>query len=141
MKKLQDIKPPSQAGMTKLGNSPLASWFAKPEEFDPEEFAEVVRESMLQVHGPDVVIDEHLIAMLADQMASYMVATAALKVEPLVEKAINGTRMVNPNYRLRDSCLTRILQLITMAGLAPNGRPKKAKESTEIDNLLAGPTY
>lgn len=141
MKKIQDIQPPSQVGLSRLGNSALASWFKDPDNFDPEEFAEVVRESMYQVNGPDAVIDEHLIAMMADQMQSYMVATSALRTEPLVERAVNGTRMVNPNYRLRDSCLTRLLQLITMAGLAPNGRPKKAKEPTEIDTLLAGPTY
>lgn len=134
-------KPVSAVGLHRLSNSPLASWFTDPESFSPENFAEDIRVSIAQIHGKDAVVDEHLVGMLTDQMVCYVQASAALKTEPLVEKAINGSRMINPNYKLRDSCLTRILQLITMSGLAPAGRPKKTEQLNAIENLLEGPKF
>jgi hypothetical protein len=141
MKKAKDMTGPSPLGLQRLGNSALADWFRDPDGFEPEAFAEQIRHSIYQIHGEGAVVDEHLVAMLTDQMSTYCIATGALKVEPLVEAAINGTRMINPNYRLRDSCLTRILQLITMAGLAPNGRPKKTETASAMNDLLAGPKF
>lgn len=132
---------PTELGLKRLSGSPLSNWFKDPEGFKPEDFAEDIRISIAQINGKDAVVDEHLIAMMTDQMTCYVQATAALRTEPLVEKAINGTRMINPNYKLRDSCLTRILQLITMAGLTPAGRAKKHEKIDSISNLLEGPKF
>lgn len=134
-------KKPSPVGLARLGNSAMADWFRDPTGFDPDIFAEDIRKSIAQVNGQEAKIDEHLVAMLTDQMSCYVQATMSLKTEPLIEHAVNGTRMINPNYRLRDSCLTRILQLITMAGLAPAGRPKKTEQANAIGNLLEGPKF
>jgi phage terminase small subunit len=119
----------------------MSTWFEDPENFNPAHFAEDIRNSIVQIHGKDAIIDEHMVCMMTDQMTCYVQATVALRTEPLVEKAINGTRMINPNYKLRDSALTRILQLITMAGLAPATRAKKSEKESSIGSLLEGPKF
>lgn len=140
-KNKKQFAPPTELGLKRLGNSPLSTWFTDPEGFKPEDFAEDIRISIAQIHGINAIVDEHMICMLTDQMTCYVQATASLRKEPLVEKAINGTRMINPNYKLRDSALTRILQLITMAGLTPAGRAKKHEKDTPIGSLLEGPKF
>jgi ribosome assembly protein YihI (activator of Der GTPase) len=79
--------------------------------------------------------------MLTDQMDTYVKAAKALLTEDLIEFANNGARMANPNQKVRDGALARIMQLMTMLGLVPNGRPKRANTPTDIDELLAGPQY
>jgi ribosome assembly protein YihI (activator of Der GTPase) len=79
--------------------------------------------------------------MLTDQMDTYVKAAKALLTEDLIEFANNGARMANPNQKVRDGALARIMQLMTMLGLVPNGRPKRANIPTDIDELLAGPQY
>ena len=92
-------------------------------------------------YGLDVQFDEHIITMLADQMDTYVKAAKNLLTEDLVEFAQNGARMANPNQKIRDAALAKIMQLLTMLGLVPNGRPKKSSAPTEIDELLEGPKY
>ena len=58
-----------------------------------------------------------------------------------IEYANNGARMANPNQKVRDTALARVMQLLTMLGLVPNGRPKKSNAPTDIDELLEGPKY
>lgn len=137
----KQFAPPTELGLKRLGSSRMSTWFEDPENFNPDHFAEDIRNSIIQVHGKDAIVDEHLVCMLTDQMTCYVQATASLRTEPLVEKAINGTRMINPNYKLRDSALTRILQLITMAGLTPAGRAKKHEKESSIGSLLEGPKF
>ena len=140
-KNKKQFAPPTELGLKRLNSSPLSTWFTDPESFNPDHFAEDIRISIAQIHGNNAIVDEHLICMLTDQMTCYVQATASLRTEPLVEKAINGTRMINPNYKLRDSALTRILQLITMAGLTPAGRAKKHEKDSSIGSLLEGPKF
>lgn len=119
----------------------IADWLKNPESWNKENFAVQIRKAMVDAYGLDVEIDEHLITMLSDQMDTYVKAAKALLVEDLIEFANNGARMANPNQKVRDSALARIMQLMTMLGLVPNGRPKKSNTPTDIDELLAGPKF
>ncbi len=111
-----------------------------PEEYwDKEIFAGEVAQAMINAYGQDVKFDEHLITMLSDQMDTYVKAAKALLAEDLIEFANNGARMANPNQKVRDSSLARVMQLLTMLGLVPSGRPKKSAAPNEIDELLEGP--
>ena len=96
---------------------------------------------MVDTYGLEVKFDTHLITMLADQMDTYVKSTKALLSEDLIEYANNGARMANPNQKVRDTSLARIMQLLTMLGLVPNGRPKRSNTPTEIDELLEGPKF
>ena len=96
---------------------------------------------MVDAYGLEVEVDEHIITMLSDQMDTYVKAANKLLVEDLVEVANNGARMANPNQKIRDGALSKIMQLLTMLGLVPNGRPKRSNTPTDIDELLAGPKY
>jgi P27 family predicted phage terminase small subunit len=119
----------------------IANWLKNPETWNKEKFALQIRKAMIDAYGLDVEIDEHLITMLADQMDTYVKAAHKLLTEDLVETANNGARMANPNQKIRDSALAKIMQLLTMLGLVPAGRPKRANTPTDIDELLAGPKY
>lgn len=125
----------------RLIESGLADWLEKPESWDRKKFAEQVSKAMHDAYGLEVKFDEHLISMLADQMETYVKATKALMTEDLIEYANNGARMPNPNQKVRDTALARVMQLLTMLGLVPNGRPKKSNAPTELEELLQGPKY
>lgn len=125
----------------RLEGAGIANWLKNPESWDKEAFAIQIRKAMLDAYGLDVEIDEHIITMLADQMDTYVKAAHKLLTEDLVEVANNGARMANPNQKIRDAALAKIMQLLTMLGLIPNGRPKKSNSPTDIDELLAGPKY
>ena len=125
----------------RLEGAGIANWLKNPDSWDKESFAIQIRKAMVDAYGLDVEIDEHLITMLSDQMDTYVKAAKALLVEDLIEFANNGARMANPNQKVRDGALARIMQLMTMLGLVPSGRPKRANTPTDIDELLAGPKY
>ena len=125
----------------RLEEAGIANWLKNPDSWNKENFAVQIRKAMIDAYGMDVEIDEHIITMLADQMDTYVKAAKALLVEDLIEFANNGARMANPNQKVRDGALARIMQLMTMLGLVPSGRPKRASTPTDIDELLAGPKY
>lgn len=125
----------------RLEGAGIANWLKNLESWDKENFAIQIRKAMVDAYGLDVEIDEHIITMLADQMDTYVKAANRLLVEDLVEVANNGARMANPNQKIRDAALSKIMQLLTMLGLVPNGRPKKSNAPTDIDELLAGPKF
>ena len=125
----------------RLEGAGIANWLKNPQSWDKETFAIQIRKAMVDAYGLEVEIDEHMITMLADQMDTYVKAAKALLNEDLIEFANNGARMANPNQKVRDGALARIMQLMTMLGLVPAGRPKRANTPTDIDELLAGPKY
>jgi phage terminase small subunit len=125
--------------MQKMREANLAHWLEDPTTWDKEKFASEVNKAMVDAYGVDVEFDTHLVSMLTDQMDTYVKAAAALNTEELIEYANNGARMANPNQKVRDSALARVMQLLTMLGLVPAGRPKRSNTPTEIDELLAGP--
>ena len=125
----------------RLEGAGMADWLKNPQSWDKETFAIQIRKAMVDAYGLEVEIDEHLVTMLSDQMDTYVKAAKALLTEDLIEFANNGARMANPNQKVRDGALARIMQLMTMLGLVPNGRPKRSSTPTDIDELLAGPKY
>ena len=119
--------------------SNLAYWLVDFKSWNSDRFAGEVKEAMKQAYGIEVKFDDNLVTILTDQMNTYVLATQALSVEPLIELANNGARMANPNQKIRDTSLSRIIQIMTTMGLLPSGRPKRSNAPTEIDDILAGP--
>jgi phage terminase small subunit len=131
----------NKVAFLRLRESGLATWLEQPDAWDKKIFAQEVNQIMIDTYGLEVKFDTHLITMLADQMDTYVKSTKALLTEDLIEYANNGARMANPNQKVRDTSLARIMQLLTMLGLVPNGRPKRSNTPTEIDELLEGPKF
>jgi phage terminase small subunit len=131
----------NKVAFLRLRESGLATWLEQPEAWDKKIFAQEVNQIMADTYGLEVKFDTHMITMLADQMDTYVKSTKALLSEDLIEYANNGARMANPNQKVRDTSLARIMQLLTMLGLVPNGRPKRSNTPTEIDELLEGPKF
>jgi P27 family predicted phage terminase small subunit len=134
-------KPSKVLAFERLRGAGLASWLEKPESWNKKAFAKQIRKAMADAYGIEVEFDEHLITMLADQMDTYVKAAHRLLEEELVEICHNGARMANPNQKIRDTALAKIMQLLTMLGLVPSGRPKRANTPTDIDELLGGVKY
>ena len=134
-------KPNMTLTKERLENANLAHWLEDPTTWDREKFAREVKDALVAAYGMDVDFDTHLVSMLTDQMDTYVKACSALMTEDMIEYANNGSRMANPNQKVRDTALSRIMQLLTMLGLVPSGRPKRSNAPTEIDELLAGPQY
>jgi phage terminase small subunit len=131
----------NKVAFLRLRESGLATWLEQPDAWDKKIFAQEVNQIMVDTYGLEVKFDTHIITMLADQMDTYVKSTKALLTEDLIEYANNGARMANPNQKVRDTSLARIMQLLTMLGLVPNGRPKRSNTPTEIDELLEGPKF
>lgn len=131
----------NKVAFLRLRESGLATWLEQPDAWDKKIFAQEVNQIMVDTYGIEVKFDTHMISMLADQMDTYVKSTKALLSEDLIEYANNGARMANPNQKVRDTSLARIMQLLTMLGLVPNGRPKRSNTPTEIDELLEGPKF
>lgn len=121
--------------------SNLAYWLHDFKSWNQERFAGEVIEAMKSAYGIEVKFDENLITILTDQMNTYVLASQALNSEPMIENANNGARMANPNQKIRDTSLARVIQIMTVMGLLPSGRPKRSSIPTEIDELLAGPKF
>lgn len=117
----------------------LAKWLVDLKLWDKDKFAGEVNEAMFNAYGIQVSFDGHVVSMLADQMDTYVKAANSLLEENLIEYANNGARMQNPNQKIRDAALSRIVQLLTLLGLVPNGRPKRSAAPNELDELLEGP--
>lgn len=124
--------------MERLEEAGLERWLDEPDQWDKKLFAQETRQAMKDAYGVDVKYDKKLVTLLADQFDLYVKATHAIATEGLVEMANNGARMSNPNHKIRDGALARIMQLLTLLGLVPNGRPKKSAAPTDIDDLLEG---
>jgi phage terminase small subunit len=134
---MRSIKPHVVDDRFKESN--LAYWLTDFSSWSKDRFAGEVREAMVSAYGLEVAFDENLVTILTDQMNTYVLATQTLAVEPLIELANNGARMANPNQKIRDTSLSRIIQIMTTMGLLPSGRPKRSNAPTEIDDILAGP--
>ena len=123
---------------SRVQGSYLAKWLDNPNLWNKNEFAKEVKKSMYDAYGVEVKFDDNLITVLADQFDTYVRATHAINTEGMIEYANNGARMSNPNQKVRDTALARVMQILTMLGLVPSGRPKRSSAPTEVDDLLGG---
>lgn len=127
-----------ELAIQQLEDSALERWLDEPDQWDKKKFAQDTRQAMKDAYGADYKYDKKLVSLLSDQFDLYVKATHAVAKEGLVEMANNGARMSNPNHKVRDGALARIMQLMVHLGLVPNGRPKKSAAPTDIDDLLEG---
>jgi len=120
---------------------PLASWANDPQAFTREGFVEETANFLFEVYGLGSQQDQHTLAMLADQMQTYVSARAQLQGQPLVIETNNGaTLAANPLLAVQDRAMVHALRLMNELGLTPKSRltASKTDEASPYAELLKG---
>jgi len=121
---------------------PEAEWVANPDSWSKSKFIEETSEFLYQVYGIGSAQDRHSLAMLADQIDTYIQCNKALALEPLVIEYNGGkTFGPNPNFAIRKETLKSIIALMNELGLTPKGRLAKTKslDNSTSQQLMRGP--
>ncbi len=120
---------------------PLAEWLADPAAWNRDAFLKEAGEFMFTVHGAGCTFDRHLLAMLADQLETYVGCCHRINADNLTVIQNGGvTSGANPAIGIRERAAIRITSLLSELGLSPRARAtNKALPQGGLEDLLRGP--
>lgn len=120
---------------------PFAEWLKEPNNFNKEKFIEETSNYLFEVYGIGSKQDRHSLAMLADQMQTYIDARSQQDKYPLVVKINDGkTFAPNPYIAVANEAMKNCVRLMNELGLTPKGRLTQNKtEGGKFAKLLSGP--
>lgn len=118
------------------GRIPVAEWMDNPDAWDKTKFVNETAEFMYAVYGIGSEQDRHTLAMLADQIDTYIVCDKHIAAEGHVVEFNEGKTIgANPYVTIRKQTLSLILQLMNEMGLT--ARSRFAKTKVEDDSPAA----
>jgi phage terminase small subunit len=118
----------------------VAEWSDKPESFSRSQFIEETSEFIEQVYGFEPMSYQYLVALLADQMQTYIDATIGFRESGC---AIVVNEKPSVWLTMRSTATQNIIRLMREAGLTPASRlPSSKKQESEngIYDLLPFPS-
>ena len=121
--------------------TPVAYWFTNPESWNPEQFIVETSRYLHDVYGIGSDNEQHVLAMLAGHMTTYIECEKALKNTGLIAK-YNGGKTLGPNplLAIRDKTGSKIILYMNELGLTPRSRLQgNATDDYELGALMAGP--
>ena len=121
---------------------PFAEWLDKPESFTRERFIAETADYLFEVYGIGSEQDRHTLAMLADQMQTYVNARSQQEKHPLIVKINDGkTFAPNPYIAVANHAMKNCLSLMSELGLTPKSRltQTKPEENSPVAKFLRGP--
>lgn len=120
---------------------PKAEWLDDPNSWNPGKFIEETAEFLYQTQGINEEIDQHLMAMLATEMETYIKCSAEMKKSGLLQVYNNGmTTGPSVHFGIAEKTIGNILRLMKELCLLPRGRPGNGKPtSKEMLEFFAGP--
>lgn len=121
---------------------PFAEWLGKPDEFTKERFIKETADYLYDVYGIGSQQDRHTLAMLADQMDTYINARAQQAKHPLVVKINDGkTFAPNPFISVANEAMKNCVKLMNELGLTPKSRLSsgKVEDSSPFSKIMRGP--
>jgi P27 family predicted phage terminase small subunit len=121
---------------------PEAEWISNPDAWDRSRFIEETADYLYDVYNIGSDQDRHVLAMLADNIDTYVLCMKALREQGLVSDFNDGKTVgPNPHVSIRNKALTLIVQLMNELGLTPRGRlaSPKASEESSVTKFLKGP--
>ena len=126
------------------GHLPLsvAEWMDNPSAWNKKKFVEETAEFLCAVYSNTCHQDRHLLAMLADQMETYIDCNRQIHSENLLVEQNNGKTIgTNPWVSIREKALVRIVALMNEFGLTPKSRKTAGKTecSSSLAEFLKGP--
>jgi P27 family predicted phage terminase small subunit len=121
---------------------PKAEWLDDPEKWDRDRFIEETAEFLHDVYGIGSDQDRHTLAMLADNIETYVKCMAGIKKTGIIAKFNNGQTVgPSPFLSVKNKATTLIIQLMNELGLTPRGRltKQKAGDESPVARILRGP--
>lgn len=121
---------------------PQAEWLNNPDAWDRNKFIEETADFLFDVYNIGTDQDKHTLAMLADNIDTYVLCVKALREQGLVSQHNGGATVgANPYISIRNKTLSLIIQLMNELGLTPRSRlaSPKAQENSAISKFLKGP--
>jgi len=121
---------------------PEAEWMDNPNDWSKAQFVQQTSDYLYQVYGIGSEQDRHVLAMLADQIDSYVDCNRHIAVEGLVSHYNDGKTLgPSPYVAIRKETLKQIIVLMNELGLTPKGRLKRMDtvETTDIGQFMLGP--
>lgn len=121
---------------------PTAEWMDNPSAWDKKKFTEETAEFLYEVYGIGSAQDRHTLAMLADQIDSYVKCNKGIEEEGLIFAYNEGKTMgPSPWFAIRKETLKAIISLMNELGLTPKGRLAKTKtlDNSTSQKLMRGP--
>ncbi len=102
---------------------PLAEWLDNPKAWSKAKFFAETAEFMHATYGIGCDQDRHLLAMLADQVETYVSCIQQITADALLVKQNNGQTIgVNPWLTIREDALKLIVALMSELGIDPKNR-------------------
>ncbi len=123
------------------GRIPVSEWMDKPDAWDKETFVNETAEFLFSVYGIGSEQDRHTLAMLADQLDTYIQCNKFIAAQGLVVEFNEGKTIgANPYITIRNKTLSLILQLMNEMGLTPRSRltTTKPDEDSPASKFLRG---
>jgi P27 family predicted phage terminase small subunit len=121
---------------------PVAEWMNNPDAWDKEKFVTSTADFLFDVYGIGCDQDQHILAMLADHIDTYIKCCKAINKSGIVTTFNNGATIgPNPYIPIRNKSVSLILQLMNEMGLTARSRlaAGKVEEESELADFLRGP--
>jgi P27 family predicted phage terminase small subunit len=121
---------------------PKAEWLDNPDSWNRDVFLQETADFLWEVYGIGNDQDKHALAMLADNIETYIKCVRGIRKNGIVTTFNNGQTVgPNPYISIKQKTLTQIIQLMNELGLTPRGRLSAGKQEADspIAKLLRGP--
>ena len=120
---------------------PEAEWLDNPSAWDRKKFITETSAYLFEMYGIGTNQDKHSLAMLADQIETYVHCIIGLKETGLVMDFNDGKTVgMSPYVSIKNKSATLIIQLMNELGLTPRGRLSANKETQgNVSKFLLGP--
>lgn len=123
---------------------PLAEWLDNPKAWSKAKFFEETADFMYEVYGIGCAQDRHLLAMLADQVETYVNCSCQITADTLLVEQNDGKTIgANPWVSIREKALIRIVALMNELGITPKNRlaANKLNPKTALTEFMKGPKF
>ena len=121
---------------------PKSDWLDNPDSWDKDIFIAETSEFLYTVYGIGNDQDKHVLAMLADNIETYIKCMKEVNKDGLVAEFNKGSNIgPNPYLTIKNKTLSIIIQLMNELGLTPRSRLSagKAEASNPIAVFMKGP--
>jgi P27 family predicted phage terminase small subunit len=121
---------------------PKAEWLDNYDAWDKNKFIEETSEFLLEVYGIGNKQDKTALAMLANEVDTYVTCCKAIDKGGVVWRFNNGANHGSSPYLIeRGKAFKNIIQMMNELGLTPRGRLSimKPEEDSAVAKFLKGP--
>jgi len=113
---------------------PKAEWLDNPDAWNKDQFICETADFLYEVYGIGTNQDKHVLAMLADQIDTYVQCNRGIAEKGIIAYYNNNSTVAaNPYISIRNKSMAMILQIMNELGLTPRGRLTSNKKDSDIN--------